>query len=172
LNSLRYLVGSPVEWRHAPKKRRTLEVWAQNEVVGRVVWPGLIGQDAHAVCADGEWLFDAQGIASRTIAITTLATEQPVAVMHSAWLSGRGTVEVLAGPTTYEWLRTSFLLPERCFLNSHGSALVRIKTRFPGARIHGTIFIEPAGGADPNLPLLTLLGVYFQVLRSRRAAKG
>jgi hypothetical protein len=171
LNSLRYLIGSPVEWRHAPKKRRTLELWAHDEVVGKVTWPGLIGRDAEAVSADGQWRFDSQGLAGRTIAITTLGTEEPVGTMHVAWLAGRGSVELMDA-TRYDFLRTSFLPPERCFLNSQGSPMVRIKTRFPGARFHGTVYIEPAGGGDPHLALLTLLGVYLQVLRSRRAAKG
>ncbi len=171
MNSFRYLIGSPIAWKHAPKKRRTLQLWAHEENIGSVTWPGLIGRDAEGVCADGEWRFDSQGLTGRTVAITKLGTEEPVGTMTIAWLGGRGTVELAVG-TGYDFLRTSFLPPERCFLNRQGSSLVRIRTRFPGARLHGTVIIEPAGGGDPNLSLLTLLGVYLQVLRSQRAAKG
>lgn len=170
MNSLRFLIGSPVTWRHAPEKKRSLEVWAHDEVVGKITWPGLIGQDAEAVCADGQWRFDAQGLTARTVVITTLGPEEPVGTMHIAWLAGRGTVELTNG-TIYDWLRTSFLPPERCFLTRYGSPLIRIKAKFPTARIRGTVIIEPAGGNDPNLPLLTLIGIYLQVLRSRRAAR-
>jgi hypothetical protein len=140
-------------------------------VVGTVTWPGLIGRDAEAVSADGQWRFDSQGLTGRTIAITSLGTDEPVGTMHVAWLAGRGTVELLDG-TSYDWLRTSFVPPERCFLTKYGSALIRIKTKFPGARFRGTVIIEPAGGNEPNLALLTLIGIYLQVLRSRRAARG
>lgn len=165
MRPIREQVGREMRWRRTRFIPRAFELRAGDEVLASLTWPKLIGRQAIATAAEGEWRFRRASLFSLRVVLEDAATGAQVGEYSSAPLSG--TLRLSDG-REYGVGRDSLFGRFRLRRASGGE--IAWFPRRPAFTGGGPMQLEAAASAEPQLGLLTTFAFFLLTLRRRRAA--
>ena len=116
---------------------------------------------AAASTAEGQWTFKRQGFWQPSVTVRVADSDDDIAVFHPRW-SGGGQLE-LENRRQLRLSSANFWQTEWVWQDKE-KPLIRFKGRHGIIKARGEVEIESTDRADPELPLLTLLGWYLILL--------
>lgn len=152
-------------WHQASLLARAIELTGAGGLAGILRFHGM-GRQCDATAAEGMWSFRREGFLWRHAGIVAMPGDKPVGRVSSGIARSRLT---LVDGTVYDFNRMGFWSGERAFVTTSEFAVVRFQPRRLTFRPAGEIVIAREYSALPELPLLTLLGVFLTVMEQRRA---
>ena len=137
--------------------RRDCELVSGSERFAEIEWQSAFQALATAQCADGVWAFRLEGFLFRQwVSIILPDTTEPMAVFQ-AQPSFNGVLDF--GDRAYYW-ESNFWLTKWIWSTKDGTELIRMQ-RHLTLRTEGSLQISPDALANPDVPLLSLLGWYL-----------
>jgi len=163
--SIREGCASGLEWAQCRAFGRQYELRAGDEVLGTLSWMKTFGTAALAFCAEGQWIFERPGFFARKVEVRDAGTGTQVALFQPNW-RGDGLLKLVDG-RTFQWVHTSFWGTQWLFVGAAGEPLLHFRSRSRRFKMTASVGIAPSALPAKELSLLTMLGWYLMVLRSR-----
>jgi len=153
-------------WTQPSFTKQVYHLSEHGALVGRLVFPRMLGTLAEAESGDGAWTFKRVGFWQQRATVRTPGSDHDLAVFQNNTWKGGGTLEFTEGmrfrATTNFW-NTRF-----AWETEEEQALVRF--HHGGAfKLSATVEIQEAARTLPQLPLLLLFGWYLCVMLHRDA---
>jgi hypothetical protein len=158
--------GQDVFWRRPHVLRHEFELRAGGEaLLATLRWQTALGSLALAVTAEGRWTFQQIGFWRRAVTVRRADETVEIATFVPHW-NGSGTLRLTDG-RTLRWRPGDVWLSRWLWRDDSGAPLLTIGARRGVLRLAAPVTITPAALTLPELDILTTLGWYLLVLRSR-----
>jgi hypothetical protein len=155
------LTGRQLEWKQPTMMKMEFELQAGGELAATLRFRSSFGSLATAESGDGCWTFKRVGFWQPYITARACGEDADLATFrHNTW-SGGGTLALPDGRQLKAG--TNFWQTEMTIEAEGGAALLRYKNGGL-VRMAGSMAIEPAAAALPELPWLALFGWYLIVV--------
>jgi hypothetical protein len=149
--------GAPsLHWLPAKGLKRTYELHAANETLGRIRWPKLFGSLAEAECRGSRWTFKRGGFLRPHVTVREGSSEAGLAVLELSW-GGSGLLKMRDG-ARFRWERRGFWARRFAFTDEVGVELVAFEPTFGLLRRTGAVQTHGKIGKMPDFGLLVTLG--------------
>ena len=165
VSTIRRASEQGLEWAQLRAFGRQYELRAGDDIVGTLSWMRTCGTAASAVCEEGQWVFERPGIFSRKVQVREAGTGAEVGLFQPNW-RGDGLLELVDG-RIFQWVHANFWGTQWLFLGSAGEPLLRFQSRSRRFKMTASVGIASSGLPAKETSLLTMLGWYLMVLRSR-----
>lgn len=155
------LVNRELKWTQPAALKMHYELYAGEEIAGRLAFRSSFGSLATGASADGCWTFKRAGFFQTRLTIRACDAEKDIAVFRNSTWSGGGSLELPGGK---KLLATTNLWQTNLeFKTESGETLIRFKS---GGVIHlsALVEIQPEAIGLPELPWLVMLGWYLIVM--------
>ena len=172
MRSLQDAVGRELLWKPRSLLSRTHDLVdpeaAEGEPYATLVWrPGLLMRGpAEAQSGDGRWFFRQRGLFRIIVLVMPQDGAAPLATLRRYW---RRAVLRFEDGREFAWRRESFWSTTWRFEDGNGSAVLRLRTRFPLPRSTARVEIESSSAPPADRALLACLGWYLVLMARRRA---
>jgi len=161
--SLQNVIGQELKWVRPRWTQQFYELQVGGQVIATLSRSGIFKERVLAEAQGQRWTFKRQG--SFKVRLLIYAGEEPVgepvAVFNRRW-TGKGEL-IYADGRTFCWSRTGFWSPIQFWMTPEGISLLSMKR---GKKLE----ISPDASNLPELPLLTLFGLYLILLAEQEAA--
>ena len=168
MQTIREAAGSGQEmfWRQPQALRYEFELRASDKaLLATLRWQTALGSLALAVTAEGRWIFQQTGFWRRAVTVRRADETAKVATFVPHW-NGSGTLYLTAG-RTLRWRPGDVWLSRWLWRDDSGAPLLTIGAKRGVLRLAAPVIIAPAAMDLPELDILTTLGWYLLILRSR-----
>ena len=173
MRSLQDAIGRELLWKPRSLFSRTHDL-VDPEVDGgepfaTLVWrPGLlIRGPAEAQSGDGRWIFRRRGFFRTVVLVMPPDGAVPLGTLRRYW---RRAVLRFEDGRQFVWRRESLFSTVWRFEDGNGTAVLRLKTRFPFPRHTARVELESSSAPAADRALLACLGWYLLLLARRRSA--
>ena len=156
------------EWRESKTVRRQDELRAGDQILATLRWEGCLSLRAFAASPKGQWAFDRPRLLSRDAEVRMAGTGALVGIVRFGW-TGDGVLELVDG-RTFSWGATNFWQTRWVFWDAQDRPLIRFWDTSPLFETTAQVGYWPSSVSGSDRALLTLLGRYLMVLRSRDTA--
>ena len=169
--SIRDFVGQQLRWKRPHLFTNSYELRTGDQVLGTISRSGTFKERTWVETEGQQWLFTRVGFSRKKIVIYSgyspdnpPATLYPEAELASIQRSWRGNGELIfRDGRSYTWTHPGFWNPTWFWTDLSNIPLITLKR-------NRWLEIQPSASDLPDLPLLTLLGVYLMVVIQEEAA--
>ncbi|MFH1110733.1 MAG: hypothetical protein V1790_16280 [Planctomycetota bacterium] len=149
-------------WVPAKKLKRSYDLHADDEIVGRIRWPKLFGSLADAEYRGSRWTFKRGGFLRPHVTVREGSSEADFAVLELSW-GGSGLLKMRDG-ARFRWERLGFWARRFAFTDEKGTELIGFEPTFGLLRRTGAVETHGEIGKMPEFGLLVTLGWYVIML--------
>jgi len=154
-------------WTQPSFTKQVYHLSEHGALVGRLVFPRMLGTLAEAESGDGAWTFKRVGFWQQRATVRTPGSDHDLAVFQNNTWKGGGTLQFTEGMRFHA--TTNFWNTRFAWETEEEQALVRF--HYGGAfKLSATVEIQEAARTLPQLPLLLLFGWYLCVMLHRDAS--
>jgi hypothetical protein len=154
------VAGQELVWVQPARLRQDFELRASNDVVATLRFERATL--ASGETAENRWTFKREGFWHPQVTVRVRDSDANAAVFIPAWTGG-GTLELPQG-RLLRFGAANFWRSQFGWSDSAGKPLVHFKSHQGLLKMEGQVDIETGALADPELPLLVVLGWYLLVL--------
>ncbi|MGN6563253.1 MAG: hypothetical protein ACTHMU_11395 [Thermomicrobiales bacterium] len=168
MQTIREAAGSGQEmfWRQPQALRYEFELHASDQaLLATLRWQTALGSLALAATAEGRWIFQQTGFWRRAVTVRRADETVAVATFAPHW-NGSGTLRLASG-RILRWRPGDVWLSRWLWSDDSGAPLLTIGAKRGVLRLAAPVMIAPAAMDVPELDILTTLGWYLLILRSR-----
>ena len=134
---------------------------------GKMTYHRLTKRKATAIAATGTWIFQREGLFSRSISITD-ENGQTMGVLIRNWFSARGILKLDTGFQA-EFYRPSIWSHKNIWNSVDDGEIMNFESH--PFSLTDTIHLDQSFKQTALIPLLIFLGSYLTILRRRRQAR-
>ncbi len=168
MRGLRSVDYRQLMWKQVAFGAREFELYAGEDLVGRLYWPKWLSDRAVAKCADGVWIIDRLGFFRDKVVVTDMGSRIRVGIFLPNWL-GDGKLS-LANGREYQWYKTKAFCNSWAFADRNDVVLLEIHDWMRCFKHEAEVKLRIGTASVPEVTLLILIGWYLAYMNIQDAA--